>query len=159
MGHRTMIEPGHIRLFHAGGFHVVSIDYRLAPETRLPEILEDIKDAWRWLRAEADAIGIDRDRIAVAGHSAGAFLTLASGFRLDPRPAALVAMAGYGKLTHAAFMKPSPTHLQEYALADESQARRRSAQGRSHPAVQSIRCAITRGAACSIFTAASRVSG
>ena len=119
MGHRKMIAPSHIRAFHEGGFHVISIDYRLAPETKLPEIADDIKDAWHWLREEADSIGIDRERIAIAGHSAGAFLTLVSGYKLDPRPAALVSMAGYGKLTHDEFVKSSPYYVQEHALADE----------------------------------------
>lgn len=123
MGHRTMIDPNHIRALHEGGFHIISIDYRLAPETKLPEIVDDIKDAWHWLRKEADAIGIDRDRIAIVGHSAGAFLTLVSGYRLDPRPAALVSMAGYGKLTHEEFTKSSLYYVQEHSLVKESDAR------------------------------------
>jgi len=122
MGQRKMLDPGHVRLFHQAGFHTVSIDYRLAPETRLPGIVEDIQDAWQWLRQEAAGTGIDPDRIAVAGHSAGAFLTLLSGYRLDPPPAALVSMAGYGKLTHAEFTQPSPYYLQAHALVDEREA-------------------------------------
>lgn len=113
----------HIRAFHEGGFHVISIDYRLAPEAKLPEIANDIQDAWYWLREEAETFGIDRDRIAIVGHSAGAFLTLMSGYRLDPRPAALVSMAGYGKLTHDEFKKPSPFYVQQHAAADENDAR------------------------------------
>ena len=35
------------------GFVVVSIDYRLAPESKLPDIIADVKDAWRWLRGTA----------------------------------------------------------------------------------------------------------
>lgn len=35
------------------GFSVVSIDYRLAPETKLPGILEDVRDAFHWIRANA----------------------------------------------------------------------------------------------------------
>ena len=123
MGNRTMIDPGHVRVFQAGGFHVISIDYRLAPETKLPEIVDDIQDAWHWLREEAEALGIDRDRIGIVGHSAGAYLTLVSGYRLDPRPAALVSLAGYGMLTHDEFTQPSPYYVQEHALADERLAR------------------------------------
>lgn len=123
MGHRTMIDQSHIRIFHEGGFQIVSIDYRLAPETKLPEIVDDIKDMWHWLREEADALGIDRDRIAIVGHSAGAYLTLLSGYKLAPRPAALVSMAGYGKLTHDEFTKPSPYYVQVHSLVSESDAR------------------------------------
>ena len=43
--------------FHAGlleqGYVIVSIDYRLAPETKLPAIIEDVRDAWNWMRAQA----------------------------------------------------------------------------------------------------------
>ncbi len=123
MGHRKMIAPNQVQALHDGGFHVISIDYRLAPETKLPDIVGDIKDAWRWLQENAESYDIDRDRIAIAGHSAGAFLTLVCGFVLDPRPRALVSMAGYGKLTHAEFEKPSSYYVQKHAAATESEAR------------------------------------
>src|SRR5438132_13935200 len=32
------------------GYAIVSIDYRLAPETKLPAIIEDLQDAYRWVR-------------------------------------------------------------------------------------------------------------
>ena len=68
-------------------FAIVSIDYRLAPETKLPGIIEDVQDAWRWVRQEGPKrFGIDPDRIATAGGSAGGYLTLMTGFCLGPRP-------------------------------------------------------------------------
>jgi acetyl esterase/lipase len=50
---------------------VVSVDYRLAPETRYPGSLEDNYTALKWVHAHADELGIDRFRIAVGGESAG----------------------------------------------------------------------------------------
>jgi acetyl esterase/lipase len=50
---------------------IVSVDYRLAPETRFPGALEDNYAALRWLHRNADSLGIDRTRIAVGGESAG----------------------------------------------------------------------------------------
>ncbi len=50
---------------------VVSVDYRLAPETRYPGALEDNYAALQWAHAHAAELGIDRSRIAVGGESAG----------------------------------------------------------------------------------------
>ena len=50
---------------------VVSVDYRLAPETRHPGALEDNYAALAWLHAHAGELGVDRSRIAVGGESAG----------------------------------------------------------------------------------------
>jgi acetyl esterase/lipase len=50
---------------------VVSVDYRLAPETRYPDSLEDCYAALQWMYRQAADLGIDRSRIAIGGESAG----------------------------------------------------------------------------------------
>lgn len=53
------------------GWLVVSVDYRLAPETRIAGSLADNYAALRWVHDNAEALGVDRRKIAVAGTSAG----------------------------------------------------------------------------------------
>ncbi len=56
------------------GFAVASVDYRLSPVARFPAQVHDVKAAIRFLRANADELGIDTDRVAIAGASAGGHL-------------------------------------------------------------------------------------
>jgi acetyl esterase len=58
-------------LANAAGFAVASVAYRLAPEARFPEPLEDCYAALVELVARARELGFDADRIAVCGDSAG----------------------------------------------------------------------------------------
>ncbi len=60
--------------FPARGYAFASIDYRLVPQATVEEQAGDIAAAVRALVDRADSLGIDRHRIVLMGHSAGAHL-------------------------------------------------------------------------------------
>ncbi len=62
------------RLCRYADLHVLSIDYRLAPEHRFPAAVDDAFTAFRWARANASGLGVIPERVAVGGDSAGANL-------------------------------------------------------------------------------------
>jgi acetyl esterase/lipase len=76
-GNRNLEKSDFLLAFaKSKGYAVVSIDYRLAPETKLPDIISDIEEAFRWLAGDgAKQFHLDPRRIVVAGESAGGYLT------------------------------------------------------------------------------------
>lgn len=71
------------RSLAARGFVVVVPDYRVLPEVEYPEFLVDCAGAVRWASNHAREFGARASRLAVAGHSAGAYN--AAMLALDPR--------------------------------------------------------------------------
>lgn len=69
-------HDGLCRLFaHEGGFRVIAVDYRLAPENKWPAPLEDAHAALVWIAENAPSLGVDAGCIAVGGDSAGGLIT------------------------------------------------------------------------------------
>lgn len=67
-------EPLCRHLAHLSPCAVLSVDYRLAPQAKFPTAVHDAWDSLAWLRGQAGALGLDGERIAVGGDSAGGTL-------------------------------------------------------------------------------------
>lgn len=99
---------------------IISIDYRLAPETKLPTIIEDVQEAFRWVHRQGPRLlNIDAEKLIVAGGSAGGYLTLMAGFSITPRPRALLSLSGYGDITSPWYSQPSTFYLQQPRISKE----------------------------------------
>jgi acetyl esterase len=77
----THDEPCRMLCRH-GNTQVLSVAYRLAPESPFPAAVEDAQTAFLWAEANAASLGVDRARISIGGDSAGA--NLAGAVSLGP---------------------------------------------------------------------------
>jgi len=65
-----------VRPFAALGYVAIAAQYRLSGQAGFPALVHDAKAAIRWTRANATTLGIDPQRIAVVGYSAGGYHAL-----------------------------------------------------------------------------------
>lgn len=61
------------------GYAVASVEYRMSSQAPFPAPLMDVKTAIRFLRAQAARFGLDKERFAVMGESAGGYLAAMAG--------------------------------------------------------------------------------
>ena len=64
-----------------GGFAWFAINYRLAPDHKYPDCLDDVTTSIRWVKKHAKEYHVDPKRIAISGHSAGGHLAALAAMR------------------------------------------------------------------------------
>lgn len=109
-GSRHGVVQKHVELYGRAGFSVVAADYRLAPESKLPEIVADVQASLGWIRAHGEAEGLNVGNLFVVGASAGGYLALLTGL-LPERPKAIVSFYGYGDILADWYASPSEYYL------------------------------------------------
>lgn len=80
------------QLANATGCVVVSVEYRLAPESKAPAAAEDCYAATQWIAHNGDAVGGDASRLAVSGDSAGGGIAAAVALMARDRGAPSLAL-------------------------------------------------------------------
>jgi acetyl esterase len=74
------------RLCRSSGVRILAVDYRLAPEHRMPAAHDDAEAAVRWVFNHTAQLGFDSNRIGLCGDSAGGLLAASTAFVLRSDP-------------------------------------------------------------------------
>jgi alpha-L-fucosidase 2 len=92
---RTYVTPL-FDLLSDAGFTWFTVNYRLAPDYHLPDAIEDVEAAIRWVKANAVKFQVDPRRIALIGESAGGYLVAYVGTHPGPGTAVAAVVDFYG---------------------------------------------------------------
>jgi len=109
-------------LANEAGARVIAVDYRLAPEHKFPGAADDCYAAVKWVEENASELGVDANRIAVAGDSAGGNLAAALCLvqREAGRPMPAFQMLIYPATDMRAVAPSHTTNGQGYMLTNDS---------------------------------------
>lgn len=111
-GQRDDLPPAYLEAITSRGYHLLCLDYLLAPESSLEQIHASVDRGFEWfLGARESLLGIGSCPFVLFGRSAGAYLALCLAHRLarsgGEQPLALWAFYGYHTLLHPFFFGPS----------------------------------------------------
>ncbi len=111
-----------IRDFAAEGFAAATVQYRLAPGSRYPAPVEDVRAAIRFLRANASRWRLDSSRIAIMGASAGGHLALVAGYSPHRKTEAVQAVIDVS----------GPTDLRSWRMQPKAEENLRTSVGKTN---------------------------
>lgn len=88
--------PASLEILSKSGWDVVSLDHRLAPETDVAGMVQDVRDAVRYVRKNAQHLRVNASTVILAGHSSGAHLAAMAAFDkpgVTEKPDAVILLA------------------------------------------------------------------
>lgn len=111
-GERSDLPAPYIEAITRRGYHLICLDYLLAPESPLEQIHASVDRAMEWfLSTREKTLGLGKCPFVLFGRSAGAYLALTLAHRLalqgGERPLALMPFYGYHSLSHPFFFNPN----------------------------------------------------
>lgn len=122
------------------GYVCVSTEYRLSGEAPWPAQIEDVKACLRWMRTNAERLGIDPAKIAVSGNSAGGHLSLMIATTANmPEFEGTGGNAGVDTSVAASIAFYPPTQLREDEVVLSDAIRLLMGKGPSEAAMQGVR--------------------
>ncbi len=107
LGSHETVEPQCRYIANAAKAIVISVEYRVAPEHKFPAAVDDCLWAVRWVYEHAEEIGGDKNRIAVAGDSAGGNLAAVTAQQVRESGPSLAAQVLLFPVTNLSFDTPS----------------------------------------------------
>lgn len=118
-GTRDDLPETYCELLVEKGYNLLTVDYPLAPEVKLPTIINSLKEAIDWfLKNYQTTLGLDCSDYFLFGRSAGGFLSYLLSARYSlPEQKGLISFYGYYDLTNPAFSQPSSYYNQFPKLA------------------------------------------
>jgi alpha-L-fucosidase 2 len=98
------------------GYAWFSIDYRMAPEFRFPQAIEDVASAIKWVKANAAAFRVDGANIVLIGESAGAFLVNYAGTHETPQTRVRAVVDIYGPVDYGKLAEERRDHPERFNM-------------------------------------------
>ena len=112
-GERDDLPKKYIKLFSENSIAILAVDYPLAPETKMPDILDTVFKITDWFIQDFLKT-IDSNDYFIMGRSAGGFLAMSSALhakKINHAPKGVISLYGYYNLNDAIFSVPSPYYL------------------------------------------------
>ncbi|MCM3699793.1 alpha/beta hydrolase [Paenibacillus macerans] len=118
-GHREDLPQPYISLLTESGYGLLTLDYLLAPESKLPAIMQSVRRSIEWFIQEGPrTLNLDHSDYYLMGRSAGGYLALYSAVHAHIKPRGVIIFYGYYKLNDPSFNVPSRHFLQYPQVSD-----------------------------------------